>query len=69
MVTPQGTMPTGIDFTTLRFGTSITDTSLLFPLVVNSNFSSGVSANCQTRWPTRRYCSTSSFFASMTECL
>ncbi len=37
-------MPTGIDFTTFRFGTSITDTSLLLPLVVNSNFSSGVSA-------------------------
>ena len=37
-------MPTGIDFTTLRIGTSITDTSLLLPLVVNSNFSSGVSA-------------------------
>ena len=59
-------MPTGIDFTTLRLGTSITDTSLLLPLVVNSNFSSGVSASCQTRCPTRRYCSTSSFFASIT---
>ena len=34
---PQGASPTGIDFTTVRLGTSTTDTSLLLPLVANSN--------------------------------
>ena len=42
MATPHGAVPTGIDFTTFRLGTSITETSLLLPLVANSNFSSGV---------------------------
>ena len=39
---PQGALPTGIDLMTSSVGTSITETSLLLPLVVNSNFSSGV---------------------------
>jgi hypothetical protein len=63
---PHGALPTGIDLITLSVGTSITETSLLLPLVVNSNFSSGVKASCQTLWPTSRYCSTSSFLASIT---
>ena len=66
MAMPQGALPTGIDLITLSVGTSITETSLLLPLVVNSNFSSGVKASCQTLWPTSRYFSTSSFLASMT---
>jgi len=49
MATPQGALPTGIDLITLSDGTSMTDTSLLLPLVVNSNLSSGVKASCQTR--------------------
>src|SRR5208283_1023922 len=34
IATPQGKEPTGIDFTTLRFATSITETSFETPLVV-----------------------------------
>ena len=45
-------------FTTFSAATSITETSLEVPFVVNSCFWSGVKASCQTRWPTGRYFST-----------
>ena len=48
MVTPHGASPTAMDFTTVRLGTSITDTSLLLPLVTNKSLSSGVKASCHT---------------------
>src|SRR5262249_21780559 len=64
--TPQGYRPTLIERTTLSLSTSITDTSLEAPLVVNSSFWSGVKASCQTRWPTRRYFSTLKVAVSMT---
>ena len=31
IATPHGALPTGIDFTTVRLGTSMTETSLLLP--------------------------------------
>src|SRR5262245_32129284 len=52
---PQGSSPTWIVLMTLRFATSMTETSFDTPLVVRRYFSSGVNAMCQTRWPTRRY--------------
>src|ERR1700691_1515007 len=64
--TPQGEEPTAIDFKTFSAPTSITDTSFETPLVANSSLSSGVSARCQTRCPTRRYFSTALVLPSMT---
>src|SRR5262249_44833877 len=55
MKTPQGCSPTWIVLTTFRLATSMTETSFDRPLVARRYFSSGVKANCQTRWPTSRY--------------
>src|ERR1700756_3083850 len=57
--TPQGSRPTGIDFTTSDPATSITEMSLESPLVVSRYFWSGVKAICHTRCPTNRYLRTS----------
>ncbi len=53
--TPQGSRPTGIDFTTSSPATSMTEISFDSPLVVSRYFWSGVNARCQTRCPTNRY--------------
>src|SRR5271166_4408536 len=53
--TPQGSRPTGIDFTTSSEATSIIEMSLESPLVVKRYFWSGVNVICQTRCPTSRY--------------
>ena len=66
---PRGNARLLIERTTRSFSTSITDTSLEAPLVVNRNFSSGVNPSCQTRWPTRRYFSTLKVVVSMTATL
>src|SRR5262249_8177067 len=54
MKTPQGCSPTWIVLTTFKLATSMTETSFDRPLVARRYFSSGVKANCQTRWPTSR---------------
>src|SRR6202012_206449 len=66
IATPQGNEPTGIDLITFSAATSMTDTSFETPLVVKRYLPSGVSASCQTRWPTSRYLSTCFVAASMT---
>src|SRR5262249_54831587 len=66
IVTPQGSSPTWTVLTTLRLATSMTETSLDNPFVVNRYFSSGVNSICQTRWPTNRYFRTLCVFMSIT---
>src|ERR1043166_9450314 len=66
IATPHGSSPTWMVLITLRAATSITDTSLVRPLVAKRYFSSGVNAMCHTRWPTRRYFSTWCVMASTT---
>src|SRR5271166_6270425 len=66
IATPQGKEPTAIDLMTFSAATSMTDMSFETPLVVSRYLPSGVSSNCQTRWPTSRYFRTCLVAESMT---
>ena len=66
MAMPRGMRPTGVERRTSRLATSMIDTSLERPLVVNSWLPSGVRASCQTRRPTSRYFRTSKVAVSIT---